>query len=149
MSSGRGVITLGLERTQGRHRECVLGLRHHVPGCRCRGHRDGDHRRGCRQRARVALDLAGCRRWPRGPCAAGRGVRDSASGGADQRAAAAGGTLLSSFGTFWAVEGLGVAWPGSDAAILVLVGWYVLAAAGYVGLLRRRARRLVPEETGA
>src|SRR6266498_2099001 len=130
-----------------------------------------DHRRGCRQRARVALDLAGCRRWPRGPCAAGRGVRDSASGGADRRAAAGGrvaaaglrsavasqgdgaaaafvvvasaglvargavqriprsalqllvGTLLSSFGTFWAVEGLGVAWPGSDAAILVLVGW--------------------------
>ena len=59
------------------------------------------------------------------------------------------GTLLSSFGTFWAVEGLGVAWPGSEAAILGLVGWYVLAAASYVGLLRRRARRLVPEETGA
>ena len=56
------------------------------------------------------------------------------------------GTLLSSFGTFWAVEGLGVAWPGSDSAILVLVGWYVLAAAGYVGLLRRRARRLLPQE---
>jgi uncharacterized membrane protein len=50
------------------------------------------------------------------------------------------GTLLSSFGTFWAVQGLGVAWPGSDAAILALVGWYVLAAAGYVGLLRHRTR---------
>jgi uncharacterized membrane protein len=48
------------------------------------------------------------------------------------------GTLLSSFGTFWAVQGLGVAWPGGDAAILALVGWYVLAAAGYVGLLRHR-----------
>jgi uncharacterized membrane protein len=56
------------------------------------------------------------------------------------------GTLLSSFGTFWAVEGLGVAWPGGDAAIVVLVGWYALAAAGYVGLLRRRARRLLPQE---
>jgi uncharacterized membrane protein len=53
------------------------------------------------------------------------------------------GTLLSSFGTFWAVQGLGVAWPGSDAAILALVGWYVLAAAGYVLLLRQRARSLV------
>jgi uncharacterized membrane protein len=51
------------------------------------------------------------------------------------------GTLLSSFGTFWAVEGLGVAWPGGDAAILILVGWYVLAAAGYIRLLRRQRLR--------
>jgi uncharacterized membrane protein len=51
------------------------------------------------------------------------------------------GTLLSSFGTFWAVQGLGIGWPGEEAAILGLVGWYVLAAAGYVGLLRREARR--------
>jgi uncharacterized membrane protein len=56
------------------------------------------------------------------------------------------GTLLTSFGTFWAVEGLGVGWPANDAAILVLVGWYALAAAGYVGLLRRRAHRLLPQE---
>lgn len=56
------------------------------------------------------------------------------------------GTLLSSFGTFWAVEGLGVAWPGSDAAIFVLVGWYALAAAGYVVLLRRRTPRLIPQD---
>jgi len=54
------------------------------------------------------------------------------------------GTLLSSFGTFWAVEGLGIAWPGGDAAILALVGWYVLAAAAYIGRLRRRADHLVP-----
>jgi uncharacterized membrane protein len=54
------------------------------------------------------------------------------------------GTLLSSFGTFWAVEGLGVAWPGEDAAILALVGWYVLAAAGHIGWLRQRAFKLVP-----
>jgi uncharacterized membrane protein len=55
------------------------------------------------------------------------------------------GTLLSSFGTFWAVQGLGVAWPGGEAAILALVGWYVLAATGYTGLLRRNAGRLVPQ----
>jgi uncharacterized membrane protein len=51
------------------------------------------------------------------------------------------GTLLSSFGTFWAVEGLGVAWPGGDAAVVGLVGWYALAAAGYVGLGRRHLHR--------
>jgi uncharacterized membrane protein len=54
------------------------------------------------------------------------------------------GTLLSSFGTFWAVEGLGVTWPGGDAAILALVGWYLLAAAGYIGRLRQRVGKLVP-----
>jgi Ca2+/H+ antiporter, TMEM165/GDT1 family len=46
------------------------------------------------------------------------------------------GLLLSTFGTFWAVEGLGVfgggdsslAWPGGDAAILaVLTAWIVLS----------------------
>jgi uncharacterized membrane protein len=56
------------------------------------------------------------------------------------------GTLLSSFGTFWAVQGLGVHWPGGDAAIVGLVGWYVLAAAVDVGLLRRRARHPVVQE---
>jgi len=56
------------------------------------------------------------------------------------------GTLLSTFGTFWAVQGLGIGWPGEDAAILGLVGWYVLAAAGYVTLLRREAHRPTPQE---
>jgi uncharacterized membrane protein len=50
------------------------------------------------------------------------------------------GTLLASFGTFWAVEGLGVTWPGGDAAILALIAWYVLAAAWYIGRLRRTGR---------
>jgi uncharacterized membrane protein len=55
------------------------------------------------------------------------------------------GTLLSSFGTFWAVEGLGVAWPADDLAILALIGWYALAAAGYTALLRRRAHPLLAQ----
>jgi uncharacterized membrane protein len=58
------------------------------------------------------------------------------------------GTLLSSFGTFWATQGLGVAWPGEDTAILGLVCWYVLAATGYVALGRRRVRRLGVQEVG-
>jgi uncharacterized membrane protein len=55
------------------------------------------------------------------------------------------GTLLSSFGTFWAVEGLGVAWPADDLAIPALIGWYALAAAGYTALLRRRAHPLLAQ----
>ncbi len=39
------------------------------------------------------------------------------------------GILLVSFGTFWSGEGLGVHWPGSDLAILVLVGIYAAIAA--------------------
>jgi uncharacterized membrane protein len=58
------------------------------------------------------------------------------------------GTLLSSFGTFWAVQGLGVDWPGDDAAIVGLAGWYLLAAAVDIGLLRRRAREPVVREVG-
>ncbi len=58
------------------------------------------------------------------------------------------GTLLSSFGTFWATQGLGVAWPGAEAAIVGLVGWYLLAAAGHVGALRRHTRRLEAQEVG-
>ena len=58
------------------------------------------------------------------------------------------GTLLSAFGSFWAVEGLGVAWPGGDLFIIALAAWYVLAAAWYIGRLRRHtrhARQLVPQ----
>jgi uncharacterized membrane protein len=46
------------------------------------------------------------------------------------------GLLLSSFGTFWAAEGAGVSWPGSDLAILGLLAAYSLASWGYVRFLR-------------
>lgn len=48
------------------------------------------------------------------------------------------GLLLASFGTFWAGEGVGVAWPGADGAILGLLLLYTLVALGYVALLRRQ-----------
>jgi uncharacterized membrane protein len=38
------------------------------------------------------------------------------------------GALLSGFGTFWAGQGVGVAWPGGDAALLWLVGLYAAVA---------------------
>lgn len=47
------------------------------------------------------------------------------------------GTMLASFGTFWSAQGVGVSWPGSDAAILGLLALYVATAAGYVYALRR------------
>jgi uncharacterized membrane protein len=48
------------------------------------------------------------------------------------------GLLLSSFGTFWATEGAGVSWPGSDAAILGILAVLAAVSYGYVLLLRRQ-----------
>jgi uncharacterized membrane protein len=49
------------------------------------------------------------------------------------------GTLLTSFGTFWALEGLGVSWPQADFDIVALLVVYGLAAATFIGLERRGA----------
>jgi uncharacterized membrane protein len=48
------------------------------------------------------------------------------------------GVMLTSFGTFWGAEGAGVAWPGNDAALLVLVPVVALAAAACILWLRSR-----------
>jgi uncharacterized membrane protein len=48
------------------------------------------------------------------------------------------GIMLTSFGTFWGAEGAGVAWPGNDAALLVIVPLVALVSAGYVFWLRNR-----------
>jgi Ca2+/H+ antiporter, TMEM165/GDT1 family len=59
------------------------------------------------------------------------------------------GLLLSTFATFWAVEGLGIfreggeslAWPGEDLALLALLaGWFLLSRL-LIRLLPRLARR--------
>jgi uncharacterized membrane protein len=47
------------------------------------------------------------------------------------------GVMLTSFGVFWGAEGAGVRWPGSDAALLVIVPVTALVASGYVAMLRR------------
>jgi uncharacterized membrane protein len=47
------------------------------------------------------------------------------------------GVLLTSFGMFWGAEGAGASWPGSDAALLVLIPVTALVALGWVRLLRR------------
>ena len=48
------------------------------------------------------------------------------------------GLLLSSFGTFWAAEGAGVDWPGSDLAILGILAVLIVVSVAYVQALRRR-----------
>ena len=55
------------------------------------------------------------------------------------------GIMLSSFGVFWVGEGAGVHWPGSDLAIPVLVGFWLVVYFGYTALLRR----LLPAPTRA
>jgi uncharacterized membrane protein len=48
------------------------------------------------------------------------------------------GVMLTSFGTFWGAEGAGVAWPGNDAALLVLVPVVALVGLAYIVWLRSR-----------
>jgi uncharacterized membrane protein len=48
------------------------------------------------------------------------------------------GVMLTAFGMFWGAEGAGATWPGSDAALLVLVPCIALFALALVALLRRR-----------
>jgi uncharacterized membrane protein len=53
------------------------------------------------------------------------------------------GIMLTSFGTFWGAEGAGVKWPGSDAALLVLVPVTAVISLGYAVWLRRAHRLAV------
>jgi uncharacterized membrane protein len=51
------------------------------------------------------------------------------------------GIMLTSFGIFWAAQGAGAVWPGSDLAILALVGFVAAVSAVYVFALRARHTR--------
>lgn len=53
------------------------------------------------------------------------------------------GILLVTFGTFWGAEGLGVAWPLGDLAILYLLVFYLAVAVTALLLLRREGREEV------
>jgi uncharacterized membrane protein len=47
------------------------------------------------------------------------------------------GVMLTSFGMFWGGEGVHAHWPGSDAALLVIIPAVAIFALGTVALLRR------------
>jgi len=56
------------------------------------------------------------------------------------------GILLTSFGMFWSGEGAGVAWPGGEGAILVLVVLMAVVSLVYSRALRRSHGRLFGSE---
>jgi uncharacterized membrane protein len=54
------------------------------------------------------------------------------------------GVMLTSFGLFWGAEGAGARWPGSDAALLVIIPAIGLYALALVALLRRARTQDIP-----
>jgi uncharacterized membrane protein len=54
------------------------------------------------------------------------------------------GTMLTAFGVFWTGEGLGVAWPGADLAILVFAALFLAAGLSVVALVRRPSAEVLP-----
>jgi uncharacterized membrane protein len=46
------------------------------------------------------------------------------------------GVMLTSFGTFWTGEGLGISWPGADLSLLMLAAFYAAVSAVLVALAR-------------
>ena len=48
------------------------------------------------------------------------------------------GILLTTFCTFWSLEGLGVEWPSSDLSIFPLLAFYAFIALSYTRIERRR-----------
>jgi len=47
------------------------------------------------------------------------------------------GVMLSAFGVFWTGEGLGIAWPGHDLALLAFVGMFLMAGILAVSTVRK------------
>ena len=47
------------------------------------------------------------------------------------------GVMLTGFGTFWGAEGAHAHWPGSDAALLVIIPAIAIFAVALVAALRR------------
>ena len=48
------------------------------------------------------------------------------------------GVMLSAFGLFWTGEGLGIAWPGRDLAILAFAALFLVTGLGLAAIIRRQ-----------
>jgi uncharacterized membrane protein len=59
------------------------------------------------------------------------------------------GVMLTGFGMFWGAEGAGAHWPGSDAALLVLIPVIGLAAVGLAAWLKRPAAAATAAPSGS
>ena len=57
------------------------------------------------------------------------------------------GLMLTTFGIFWAGEGIGIDWPGADAAILAILAFLTLYSLGQVRWLSPRAPRVAAAAT--
>ncbi|MBX5452056.1 COG4280 domain-containing protein [Thermogemmatispora sp.] len=58
------------------------------------------------------------------------------------------GIMLTTFGTFWGGEGLGLSWPLADAFLLILAAFYLLCSALLVLWLKSLARRRAALDLG-
>jgi uncharacterized membrane protein len=54
------------------------------------------------------------------------------------------GVMLSAFGMFWTGEGLGVAWPGADLAIVAFAAVFLAVGLAAVALVRRPRGEVLP-----
>src|SRR5580700_4681902 len=54
------------------------------------------------------------------------------------------GVMLSAFGVFWTGEGLGVAWPGADLAILAFAALFLAVSGAAVAMARRPRAEVLP-----
>jgi uncharacterized membrane protein len=54
------------------------------------------------------------------------------------------GAMLAAFGIFWTGEGLGVAWPGSDVAIVAFAALFLAVGRAAVVLARRQGAEVLP-----
>ena len=80
----------------------------------------------------IALAAAGAAAAVAVVLAAGIALRAPLAGVPENTMKFAVGLLLTTFGTFWAAEGAGAAWPGGDAALLALLAFYTAVALGLV-----------------